>query len=132
MFRTRALKDWISHNIHDTEKLLAIMRRPAKNPSQIKGHVEVLKTISGLTYLVEDNLMDLSALGRDCATDAEIQDFGNSIIDIGRRASAFYKDLCTREASISNANTELLYARKAAHEGKEYRKQGTIGIAICD
>ena len=122
MFRTRDLKDWISHNIHDAEKFLAFMRRPAENPSQIKGHVRILKYISSLTYLTEDNLKNLSALGRDCATDAEIQDFGNSIIDIGRRESAFYKDLCAREASISDANTDLLYARKAVDEGMARRQ----------
>ena len=122
MFHTRDLKDWISRNIHNAERLLAIMRRPTDNPYQIKQHVRLLETISGLTYSVEDNLFDLSALGRDYANDAELQDFGNSIIDIGRRASAFYKDLCAREASISNANTDLLYARKAVHEGMERRQ----------
>ena len=98
------------------------MKRPAENPSQIKGHVRILKEISSLTYLTEDIFKNLSALGKDCATDAEIQDFGNSIIDIGRRASAFYKDLCAREASISDANTDLQYARKAVHEGMARRQ----------
>ena len=63
--------------------------------------------MSGLTYLVDDNLMDLSALGRDYANDAELQDIGNSIIDIGRRTSAFYKDLCAKEVSIFNAKGRI-------------------------
>ena len=105
------------------ERLLPFMRRPAENLFQIEQHVRLLENINSLTYLVEDNLADLSVLGRVYANDAELQDFGNSIIDIGCKASAFYKDLCAREASISNANTDLLYARKAVHEGMEYRRQ---------
>ena len=119
---------WISSNIHIAEDLLADMIATAQNPSQINLHVEHLKNMSGLTYLVENDLMELSVLERDHANDAELKDFGNSIIDIGRRASTFYKDLCAREASISNANTDLLHARKAAHEGMEYRRQAALHL----
>ena len=114
---------WISSNIHIAEDLLADMIATAQNPSQINLHVEHLKNMSGLTYLVENDLMELgygielSLLERDHDNNAELKDLGNSIINVGRRASTFYKDLCAREASISNANPDLLYARKAAHEG---------------
>ena len=61
-----------------------------------------------------------------------LKDFGTSIIDIGHRASAIFKDLCTREDSISRAHLNLIYASKAAREGKELRRQGAIVMAKCD
>ena len=86
----------------------------------------------GLTYEVAIDLLDIEPTCRDHINDAELKDFSTSMIDIGRRASAIYKDLCTKEASIASANLELLYARKAPHEGKDYRKQRAIGIAKCN
>ena len=57
--------------------------------------------MSDLTYKVDSDLTDINhpSAGRDHVNDAELKDFSNSIIDIGRKTSAFYKDLCTREAS---------------------------------
>ena len=128
MFDTRYVKKCISYNIHTAEDVLAGIMATPQNPTQINLHIRHLKYMSGLTYLVEEDLMKLSALGRDHAIDTELKDFGDSIIDIGRRASAFYKDLCAREASISKANTNLLYARKAAHKGTEYRRQAALHL----
>ena len=55
-----------------------------------------------------------------------------SIIDIGRRASALYKNMCTKEESIDSAHIGMLYARQAAHKGKDYRRQRAIRIAQRD
>ena len=85
MFDTRRLKDGIRSSILAAEDLLAKMMTTTK----IKQHVRHLHRMGDLTYKVEDNLMDMFVLGRDYATDAELKDFGDSIIDIGRRTSAF-------------------------------------------
>ena len=95
--------------------------------AKTKQHVKHLQKMCHLTYKVDNDLLDINCEGRDHVNDEELQDFGNSIIDIGRRTSAFYKDLCAKEVSIFNANTNLLYARQRAHEGKEFRRKCAVG-----
>ena len=89
MFDTRCLKDRVRSSILAAEDLLAKMMTTAK----IKQHIRHLHRMSDLTHKVEDDLMDMFVLGGDYATDAELKDFGDSIIHIGRRTSALYKGL---------------------------------------
>ena len=70
-------------------------------------------------------------LGRDYATDAELKDFGDSIIDIGRRTSAFYKDLYARDTFTSNTNSDrynLLNAKGDAHKSMEFGRLRAVLI----
>ena len=103
MLDVKSLKDRIRSNIHTAEDLLATMMTPAQGPSQITLQVEYLKRMSGLTYKVNNGLLDIDPVCRDHINDAELKDFSTSMINIGRRASTIYKDLCTREASIARA-----------------------------
>ena len=43
-----------------------------QNPTQTNLHIGYLKYMSGLTYLVEEDLMKLSALGRDHTINTEL------------------------------------------------------------
>ena len=63
-----------------------------------------------LTYKVDNDLLDINCEGREYVNDEELQGLGNSILDIGRRTSEFYKDLCAKEISIFDANSSLLRA----------------------
>ena len=123
MPNARRLKYGIRSSVLTAEKLLATMMATAKT----KQHVRHLNKICHLTYKVDNDLLDINCEGTDHVNDEELQDFGNSIIDIGRRSSAFYKDLFDKEVSIFNANTNLLYARQRAHEGKEFRRKYAVG-----
>ena len=87
--------------------------------------------MSDLTHKVEDDLMDMFVLGRDYATDAELKDFGDSIINIGRRTSALYKDLCARKVFTSNTNKDcwrLTDAKRDAQESMEFRRLRAVLI----
>ena len=132
MSNIRNLKDRIRSSIHTAEDILATMMTSTQSPSQITLHIGYIKRMSSLTYKVNSDLMDIDQTGRDHINDTDLKNYGNSIIDIGRRASALYKDICTKEESINSAHIGMLYARQAAHEGKDHRRQGAIRIAKCD
>ena len=78
-----------------------------------------------LTFKVVDDLADIRLDGEDQTNAEELNDLGNPIIDIGRRASEFYKDLSVREESIFNIKTTLIDTIKFAQEGEERRREYT-------
>ena len=79
----RRLRDGIRSSVLTAEKLLATMMATAKT----KQHVRHLQKMCRLTYKVDSDLLDINCEGRDYVNDEELQDLGNSIIDIGSRTS---------------------------------------------
>ena len=130
MFDTRSLKNRIHNSIHAAEDLLIKMAEtPAQSPPQITLHVGYLKKMSGLTYKVENDLFDIDNVCGAHNNDAELEDLSASMSEIGRSASTIYKELCTREEFISNANIELLHARQNTHEDKDPRTNSTADLS---
>ena len=66
---------------------------------------------------VADKLHDTVLEDEDHTSNEELNNLGNPIIDIGRRAFKFYKE------SILNINTALLHTIESAQEGEEERVQ---------
>ena len=89
MSDTGCLKDRAHSSILAAENLLAKMTTTTK----IKQHIKHLHRMSELTHKVEDDLIGMIILGGEYATNEELKALGDSIIDIGRRTSALYKDL---------------------------------------
>ena len=121
MSNIRNLKDRIRNSIQAAEDTLETM----KTSAQIPLHVSYIKRMSRLTYKVNSDLMDIDQTGNDHINDTDLKNYGTSIIDIGRRASAIYKN---KAESIDSAHLGMLYARQAAHEGNDYRRQRAIRI----
>ena len=59
--------------------------------------------MSELTYRIDNDLLDINCEGRDHVNDEELEHLGNSIINIGLRASTLYEDLRIKKAPISEA-----------------------------
>ena len=97
----RSLKERLRSRIHTAEALLAIMTTPdqvvcsAPVAVQVILHVGYIKRMSDLTYDVADDLLDIDPGCRDHINDTELKDLSTSMINIGRKASATYGDLCT-------------------------------------
>ena len=119
----RRLRDGIRSSVLTAEKLLATMMATAKT----KQHVRHLQKMCHLTYKVDNDLLDINCEGREYLNDEKLQDLGNSIVDIGRRTSEFYNNLCAKEVSIFDANTSLLRATQCAHRGNEFRRKCAVG-----
>ena len=103
-----------------------------KTSDQIPLHVSYIKRMSCLTYKVNSDLLDIAQANNDHSNDTDLKNYGTSIIDTERKASALYKNMCTKEDSINSAHIGMLYARQAAHEGNNHRRQRAIMITQND
>ena len=95
-------------------------------------HVGYIERMRDLAYEVAIDLIKIEPRHREHINDAELKDLNTSMIDIGHRASASYKGLCTWEASIARANLELQTATKAIHEEEDHRHMEATQMAKCD
>ena len=128
VFNIRNVKDRACNSIQAAEDTLETMKTPAQTPL----HVSYIKEMSRLQYKVNNDLMDIDQTCNDHINDTDLKNYGASIIDIGRRASAIYKNMCTKEESINSYHLGMLYARQAAHEGNNHRRQIAIMITQND
>ena len=103
-----------------------------KTSAQISLHVSYIRRMSSLTHKVNSELINTDQTGNNHINDTDLKNYGTSIIDIGRRASALYKNMCTKEESNDSAHIGMLYPRQAAPKGKDYRRQRAIGIEQRD
>ena len=126
---TTRLKDGIHTSILVAEDLLYEMMtrtQPLPGYTQIEMHVINIRRMRSLTLRISNDLHNIDLEEEDDASNEEPNNLGNTIIDIGRRAFKFYKDLSAREESIFNINTALLHAIESAQECEERRRESTI------
>ena len=60
-----------------------------------------------MAHEIADDLLDIEPTCSNHINDIELKDFSTYMINIGRKASAIYGELCTWEASISRASLAL-------------------------
>ena len=126
---TTRLKDGIHTSIHVAEDLLHEMMtrtQPLPGYTQIEMHVINIRRMKSLTLRISNDLHNIDLEEEDDASNEEPNNLGNTIIDIGRRAFEFYRDLSAREESILITNNALLHAIESAQEGEERRRKSTI------
>ena len=129
------LRNTLRSNINTSEALLAIMMAPTQMtrshpvPTKINLHVEHIERMCNLAYEVAEDLIDIKPTCRNHINDTELTDFYTSMIDIGHKALATYKNLCTRETSITRASLALTQAIRSVQHSKDIRKKGATKIA---
>ena len=129
---TRSLKEMLRSRIHTSEALLATMTTPTQSPAQIILHVGYIERMSELARKVADDLLDIDPTCRDHINGTELKEFSTSMINIGRKASAIYGNLCTWEASITRACLALNQAMRSIQHGMDHRKEGAVELAKAD